>query len=381
MTRADFEKDSVAWNGMGRFFATMRKAAIRVKSPSTLRLQELSQNDGLLIIQPHAVLPGAELVQKIQGGLRVAIADDVGTSDRFLRSFAITRQSPDLRKLMQVDGHRELLIAKPAYAHPLNQGVEALVTNMPVQLRHANLRSVLNFDAQQALTLMGNLGSGSLIAIGDSSIFINQMFTYRGNERFALNLAHYLLRDGEGTLYVVLPSSSWTMTHDEESARLEEPSLLKKLPAGSFNFLSLIIMLLVPWFVAAWVLASFIRNSWAAQQPVFRTSLSGETAGKKFGADTPAVESYIEDISETIKQLEDPLLRERAKTSFPQRARFVAWLRPPRAEYADAAKEWRRYVNAWRRGGTRSKADVLRLLQEGERLIRELELRHAPAKQ
>jgi hypothetical protein len=81
--------------------------------------------------------------------------------------------------------------------HPLALDVLALVTNHPQTLRHEALEAIFGFEQREgAIVLAGAVGRGRLVAIGDSSLLINNMLEFSGNRAFARNLVRYLAQDG-----------------------------------------------------------------------------------------------------------------------------------------------------------------------------------------
>jgi hypothetical protein len=99
-----------------------------------------------------------------------------------------------------------VLIATPRVRHPLSLDVLALVTNHPQSLHHAALEPIFALDERgTAVVLAGAVGRGRLVAIGDSSVLINNMLEFHGNRAFARNLVRYLAQDGR--LWIASPGS------------------------------------------------------------------------------------------------------------------------------------------------------------------------------
>lgn len=200
----DLSLQDPAWNGLSALAQVAQAQAARVARPARLEVGTLGAQDALLIVHPTAALPVAELAAFIRNGGRVAIADDLGSGSQLLGAFSIERTglSPKLDALRLRD-NRNLLLATAQNDHPLARGVGALVTNHPQALHHALLVPVFGLGtAHEAVVLAGAVGAGRLVAISDSSVFINNMLELQGNERFAQNLVRYLTSERTGTLYL-----------------------------------------------------------------------------------------------------------------------------------------------------------------------------------
>lgn len=201
---SDYGPQTETWNGLGRLLQIASRLELEVATPPRLSVDGLSSRDGLLIIAPHSALPRTGLSNFLRGGGRVAVADDFGPSDRFLRAFGI-RRSPHraAEGSLRLRGNPALQLARPASAHALVEAVPVVVTNHPAGLKHATLDPVLSLgDPEPALVLTGAVGAGRLVTVADPSIFINNMLAFPGNARFAENLLRYLTHGG-GRLWVI----------------------------------------------------------------------------------------------------------------------------------------------------------------------------------
>jgi hypothetical protein len=91
--------------------------------------------------------------------------------------------------------------------HATVANVERLVTNHPMGLRNAKATPVLKMRAADGSDVLLALAGpvpfdqelhGKLFAMGDPSVFINQMLRYPGNRAFAIGLLHWLAEDASG---------------------------------------------------------------------------------------------------------------------------------------------------------------------------------------
>jgi hypothetical protein len=200
----DYDPSSDAWNGLSQLVAAGRDIGVRVETPTRLDVGTLAPDDGLLIVYPTGPLPVDAIGGFLKAGGRVALADDYGTGAALLTTYQIARRPPDPGVGLRLRGNDALLVARPEGAHPLGEGVGALVTNHPEEVRHRDLEPIFAFDGGGgALVLAGAVGAGRLVTLGDPSVLINNMQQFRGNRRFATNLIRYLAEGRSGRLVVV----------------------------------------------------------------------------------------------------------------------------------------------------------------------------------
>ncbi len=203
----DFRPSSRAWNGLRDLLSVAEEAGVRIDTPREVDVPALEPSDALLIVHPTEPLPKGSLAAFLRAGGRVAIADDFGRADEFLRNYGVRRQEPTLDgDVALLRGNPALPVARPRARHPLMKDVPALVANHPAVLTHAELQPIAAFDeSDEALVLSGAIEQGRLVAISDPSLFINNMMRFRGNRRFARNLLDYLDGGRGGRVLVVTP--------------------------------------------------------------------------------------------------------------------------------------------------------------------------------
>lgn len=200
----DYDPASDSWNGLSQLVQAARDTGVRVETPRRLDVGTLNGRDALLIVYPTTTLPIEGLSGFLKVGGRIALADDYGTGAALLAAYQITRRPPNAATSLRLRGNDALLVARPESAHPLTEGVGALVTNHPQQVFHRELDPLFSFDRTgSALLLAGAVGQGRLVALGDPSTLINNMLQFRGNRRFATNLVRYLASGRDGRLIVV----------------------------------------------------------------------------------------------------------------------------------------------------------------------------------
>lgn len=209
-----FDPEGQDWEGLSELVRTAESelGTQRVVAPSTLRLQELKRDDGILLVHPERVLDVDELSAFMRAGGRVVLLDDYGTGDELLARFGIRRVPLPARPAEMLRGNPSLAIAEPAGVHPTLRDVGRVVTNHATGLDHLALSPLLvvrgDREPDVLLAVAGAVGHGRLIAVGDASIAINAMMRYPGNRAFSRALARYATDDDVwgkrgGKLYVL----------------------------------------------------------------------------------------------------------------------------------------------------------------------------------
>ncbi len=195
------------WDGLSELMRVAREVNLELKAPERVNLSKLSATDALLIVGPRQSLPVAPITAFLREGGRVALLDDVGSGDRLLAAYQVSRKLPSTDDVPALRGDKHLLLAYPASEHPLVEGVPLLLTNRAAELHHPDLRPVLTFGrAPHALVLAGAIGAGRLVAVGDATVVINQMMAIEAHRRFAKNLLEYLSRPG-GRIWLIGPNT------------------------------------------------------------------------------------------------------------------------------------------------------------------------------
>lgn len=210
-----FATADTSWEGTSELVALAidRLGRDRVRITATLDYEELSAEDGLLVLHPKVDLSFDEVSRFLRGGGRLGLLDDFGRGDTLLQRFGIRRVPPPSRPLYALRGSSSLAIATPAVEmvagvergrHPIVSGVEQVITNHPQGLLHPQLTPVLEIPAADGLpvpfAVTGIIANrGRMLAVGDPSIFINLMMRYPGNRSLAEGVVDYLVADDEDT--------------------------------------------------------------------------------------------------------------------------------------------------------------------------------------
>lgn len=201
---APFDPNGADWEGCSRLVDLAREelGVTRVQVLEEVDYERLGSSDGLLLIHPEGSYDLDELSAFMKMGGRVAVVDDFGDGDRLLDRFRIIRGPAPTDPLQMLRGNPQLPIATPASGHPIVADVAQVVLNHPTTVKHADLSSLLRIprvggEVGPDVALAGQVGEGRLVALGDPSIFINQMLRFPGNRALAKNLLVYLL-EGSG---------------------------------------------------------------------------------------------------------------------------------------------------------------------------------------
>jgi hypothetical protein len=203
-----FGTGSSRWDGYAEFVRLAQReiGAERVVLTKSLSYAEISSHDAIIIAHPTAHLNEASLSSFLVAGGRLAVLDDFGQSEIFLRNFGIIRLPPPPHPSQLLRGNLNLPVAVPSVQitqgaqrgrHPVAAGVERVMTNHPRVLQHPELTPVLEIvdkdGRSHALAVTGVIAQrGRLFALGDPSVFINLMLRYPDNRKLAEGLIHYL---------------------------------------------------------------------------------------------------------------------------------------------------------------------------------------------
>lgn len=220
---AAFDVADTTWEGCSELYglAVNELGDGRVKAVAVLDWNEVTPNDGVLVLHPLQSMDPEETAAFMKAGGRLAIVDDYGRGEETLRRFHIERTVLPSRPVAALRNNPQLAIAEPVVTgdkgqltgpHPVVASVQQFVTNHATGLRHPNLSPVLEVRAvgepPTIVAVAGQVGKGRLFALSDPSGLMNQMLRYPGNRAFAVGLAHYLVdEDGgerqSGRLFIV----------------------------------------------------------------------------------------------------------------------------------------------------------------------------------
>jgi hypothetical protein len=280
----NLDTSSRHWDGLSELVALAETAGHPLEIPREVAIDRLTRADALLLLHPTTDLPVPEITAFLRRGGRMAVVDDLGSGDRLLDAFQISREPVlDDATTLKLRDNPQLLIAQPTGAHPLTRDVRALVTNHPQGLRHAALEPVFTIGGT-ALILAGAVGEGRLVAVADSSVLINNMLALPGNQRFARNLLDYLREGHPGRLVLAVGATPLsTPLRDRLNAPLDALRVVLArmskvvLPPGLVAFLAVAVC----GFVFLWVASlTRLRSPYAGMSLFARAPTMAGFAGR-----------------------------------------------------------------------------------------------------
>jgi len=194
--QVDYDPRSPAWNGTSELLRVATEADIDVRPTRSLDWSTLRPREAILVLYPMRSLGIADVSAFLEDGGKIAWFDDFGASEQFLDWFRFRREAR-VRGVARAPELPELLLARPRSTHALADGVDVLVTNIPVALSHPGLTPVFDFvplanAPPQGFLLVGQIGQGKLVVGGDPSVLVNTMMRFPGNRQFARNLLTFL---------------------------------------------------------------------------------------------------------------------------------------------------------------------------------------------
>ena len=195
-----FDASRPGWDSLAGFVTMARTelGAARVVVTSKLDYSTLVPEDALVLVHPVGDLDLASLSRFLHEGGRIVLLDDFGDGDLLLSHFGMTRRP--LGEPSQTLGNRLYLpIAKPSGYHPTVVDVDHVVLNHASCIDHPDLSSVLEVETRigekKAVAVAGAVGKGRLLAVADSSVFVDSMLRFPGNETFARAVIRYAVED------------------------------------------------------------------------------------------------------------------------------------------------------------------------------------------
>lgn len=195
-----FDAARPGWDALSGFVGMARAelGAPRVVVTQQLEYSTLTPEDALVLVHPIGDLDLASLSRFLHEGGRIVLLDDFGDGDLLLSHFGMMRKP--LGEPSQTLGNRLYLpIAKPSGYHPTVNDVDHVVLNHASCIDHPDLSSVLEVETRsgekKAVAVAGAVGKGRLLAVSDSSVFVDSMLRFPGNEAFARAVIRYSVED------------------------------------------------------------------------------------------------------------------------------------------------------------------------------------------
>ena len=182
-----FDATRPAWDSLSVFVGMARGelGPKRVLVAQELDYASLAPEDAIVLVHPVGDLDLASLSRFLHEGGRVVLLDDFGDGDLLLSHFGMRRRP--LGEPSQTLGNRpHLPIATPSSYHPTVVDVDHVVLNHASCIDHPDLSSVLEVETRsgekKAVAVAGAVGKGRLLAVADSSVFVDGMLRFPGHE-------------------------------------------------------------------------------------------------------------------------------------------------------------------------------------------------------
>ena len=229
----DYASDSTAWNGLARLIALARGLGLEVEATTQLDWEQLDAGDILFVLYPVERLEPSFMAAFVRNGGHVLLADDFGQSGEAFGRLSVLRVEPEGVDAVRYQAERAYApVARPwTSTHPLADGVDELVTNLPAvfsEVKGADV--VFGFGDGEAVVAAGSLGRGRVIMVSDPSIFINRMMQFGGNLQFAINALRWLGRPGKTKRLVILAGEFYL--YGEPRGLLDDGSLGGKVDSA-----------------------------------------------------------------------------------------------------------------------------------------------------
>lgn len=199
----DYDSASSDWNGLSAFVSLARGDGMDVRIAEELDWGAVMSTDIVAIIAPSRSVDPGRLERFITSGGSLLLADDFGVSAEALARVGLVRADYTPTPGQTVWRDRPFA----PMATPLGAWADGapVVTNHPSTFarpeRHA---TILAFADGTAVATAAELGDGRLVAIADSSVFINRMMEFVGNVQFTVTSLRWLRNQRASRLLLVI---------------------------------------------------------------------------------------------------------------------------------------------------------------------------------
>lgn len=194
----EYADDTESWNGLGYLRTTAEEARVTLDLVAELDLSELRPSDVVMWLYPTRDMPVEDLLGFVADGGRLIVADDHGRADELLEALGIRRKqlTSDSRRAAYRD-LPHLPVIPATEDHFLFFNVDEVVANHPVVLEGEGSVVGRLAGSGEAVIVERRHGLGFVLALGDPSVFINDMVRrFHGNKQFAANVMRlYCLQD------------------------------------------------------------------------------------------------------------------------------------------------------------------------------------------
>jgi hypothetical protein len=209
----DYGTSEEDWNGIGYLVTTGVEARVDVERLETLDLAKLRPDQVLLWLYPVETMPVDDVLAFVREGGHLILADDVGAGGDLFEAIGLTREpfSEDMGAGGVTTAYRErahMPVFTAREEHFLFFNVDEVVANHGVLLAGADEVILGSGDQGRGLIVEVSLGAGSILAIGDPSVFINAMLRrFYGNKQLAANMMRYFCLNDPCVVTLVAPDT------------------------------------------------------------------------------------------------------------------------------------------------------------------------------
>lgn len=188
----EFGLGDEAFDGVGAALAIFDEAGLHYEALDEVDFSALGPEDAVLLLRVDEVRSARGIIDFIERGGALILAEEGPALDGIYQRFGFERLSDRVSPELALGGFDGVYLAPRYERHPLSEGVDFLVVDRPRPFYHPSLSPIFTLDERQMIVAVGRLGSGELVALGDSSLFINQLARLSENRRFLQNFAEHL---------------------------------------------------------------------------------------------------------------------------------------------------------------------------------------------
>ncbi|MCK6569795.1 DUF4350 domain-containing protein [Myxococcota bacterium] len=188
------EVENPDWDGLTRWYGAARSARIDVR-PGPLALDTLPPKAAVALIAPEVPPPADALLRFVREGGRLLVADEGDGAATLYGALGLRLVPAPAGGVLPLPGVPGVGVLTPR-ATGVFDGVGRLFVNHPAAFAPVEYDAAVRFSDGTPFAFHVAVGQGAVLAVADSSVFINLMQTVPDNARFAANVMGWLSEDG-----------------------------------------------------------------------------------------------------------------------------------------------------------------------------------------
>lgn len=192
--------ESPDWTGLTRWIGAGRSARLDVRT-GPLDLATLTPKAGVAVIAPEKPVPAEALLRFVREGGRLLVADEGEATAELWTALGLRSEAAPRGGQPTLAGHPGFLVLTPDGVGVF-EGVDRLVTNHPAAFAPTPLEAAVRFVDGTPFAFQLTVGNGEIVALADSSLFINLMQTVPENARLAANTLGWLSEEGARPVFL-----------------------------------------------------------------------------------------------------------------------------------------------------------------------------------